>query len=102
MTIQSLTSKGKKLVASLSDLIIHHQPVIIALILLASFGSALLMSQQFIDIPRNEDRYSDEALRVRFKQIDQEILAEFQEAQQDRTIEVNSNFEPNRDNPFSE
>ena len=72
------------------------------IILGAAVGFALLRTSTFLDIPRNETRYTEESARIRYRQIDQKVLDKFKEAQQDANVEVGSQFDPNRTNPFSE
>ena len=80
----------------------RHRFVLILFIVGAAISFALLKTRSFIDISRNEDRYSEEVLLINYKEIDETILEEFQAAQQDAAVEVNPSFDPDRSNPFSE
>lgn len=74
--------------------------ILLFIILGTAVGFALVRTRSYLDIPRNETRFSEETLQINYKQIDLEALATFDAAEQDRQIEVGSKFNPDRNNPF--
>ena len=77
-----------------------HRFILLFMILGTAVGFALIRTSSYIDVPRNEARFIEEKLKIKYKQIDLESLASFDAAQQDEQIEVGSQFNPNRNNPF--
>lgn len=82
--------------------ITKHRFIMIFIILGTAVAFALVKTQSFIDIPRNEARYVEETLKIKYKQIDEETLAQFAPTQDDKPVEVNSQFDPTRNNPFTD
>lgn len=82
--------------------ITRHRFILLFIILGTAIAFALIKTQSFIDIPRNEERYSEETLKIKYKQIDEETLALFAPTQDDKPVEVNSQFDPTRNNPFTD
>lgn len=80
----------------------RHRVILMLLVIGVAVSFALIKTRSFIDIPRNETRYSDEKLKIHFNSINQQTLSEFKAAEQDTSVEVNSKFNPNRSDPFSE
>ncbi|MBP6962067.1 hypothetical protein KBB49_00855 [Candidatus Saccharibacteria bacterium] len=83
-------------------LITKHRFILLFMILGTAIAFALIKTQSFIDIPRNEDRYAEETLKIKYKQIDESTLALFAPTQDDKQVEVNSQFDPTRNNPFTD
>ena len=100
--IKNLYEKSQKQIPRYIGRVSKHRILVIAIIIGAAIAFSLIKTGSFIDIPRNEDRYNEEVLQINYKEIDSAILEQFTVAEQDGTIEVNSNFDPNRSNPFSE
>jgi hypothetical protein len=75
---------------------------ILCFILGAAIGLALLKTRSYLSVPRNEVRYSEEAAAIQYKSIDEKTLKEFEAAGSDKDIEVGSQFDPTRRDPFSE
>lgn len=92
----------KKLSTKLIDTASRHRVILMILLVGAAVSFALIKTRSFIDVPRNEAKYSEEKLKIRYSGIDQQTLQDFTSAQQDKAVEVNPQFEPNRSNPFSE
>ena len=94
-----------KIKPSVNSLILQatrHRFVLLFVILGAAIGFALIRTQSYLDIPRNEQRYSDETLLIKYKKIDEETLNTFRATQNDSGISVGSQFDPNRNNPFTD
>ncbi len=87
---------------SLASLATAHRFTVLMMIIGIAVSFALIRTRTFLDIPRNETRYSDERAKINYKSIDEDVLNEFKQAADDQTIEINSQFEPERDNPFSD
>jgi hypothetical protein len=100
--VKKYENKVKKIAISIADIATAHRFTLLFIILGAAIAFALLRTSSFIDIPRNEERYTTEALSISYKQIDEEVLNKFKEAGQDVSVEVGSQFDPDRTNPFSE
>lgn len=75
---------------------------LLVLILGMAIGFALLRTQSFIDTPRNEKKYAEETAKIQYKTINKDTLKKFEQAQQDKDIDVGSQFDPDRVNPFTE
>ncbi len=99
---QSIKEKVQSYIPILATKATKYRFTILFVILGGAIGFALLGTQTYIQIPRNEQRYSDETLKIKYKRIDQEALNTLKQKQQDGTIEVNSQYDPDRDNPFTE
>ncbi len=98
--MKNMTEKIQKLGISLIATATKHRFILIFIILGAAIAFALLRTQSFLSIPRNEDRFNEGKLSIRYKQIDTETLESFKSALNDQNTEVDSNFEPGRVNPF--
>jgi hypothetical protein len=100
--IQKYEIKLRKIADKALILGTTYKFTLLFVILGTAVGFALLRTSTFLDIPRNETRYTEESARIKYKQIDQKVLEKFEEAQEDANVEVGSQFDPNRTNPFSE
>jgi len=94
--------KAKKLSIRLLDVASRHRVILMAILVGIAVSFALVKTRSFIDIPRNEAKFTDEKLKIHYDSIDQQTLNDFKSAQQDTNVQVNPQFEPNRSNPFSE
>jgi hypothetical protein len=99
---QSLQDKIKSRIPVVASLITKYRFTILFIILGCALGLALLNTQSYINVPRNEQRYSDESLKIKYKSIDDTALNSFKQEQQDQDVEVNSRYDPTRKNPFTE
>lgn len=62
----------------------------------------LVQATSFLNPERNEDRYTEESLKVNYATIDEEIVEEISKTLADEDINVDSDFVPGRNNPFAE
>jgi len=92
----------KKLSVAVVDFLTNHRFVLVIVIVGIALSFALIKTRSAINVTRNEDRYNEEVLKINYKQIDSETLESFRLADEDRKVEVNSNFDPTRQNPFTE
>jgi hypothetical protein len=100
--IKSKFGKIKVFGNSGAGILTKHRFILLFIILGTAIAFALVKTQSFIDIPRNEERYAEETLSIKYKQIDEETLARFAPTQDDKQVEVNSQFDPTRNNPFTD
>ena len=100
--LKSKFGKIKVLGSSSVVSITKHRFILLFIILGTAIAFALIKTQTFIDIPRNEERYVEETLKIKYKQIDMDTLATFAPTQDDKQVEVNSQFDPTRNNPFTD
>ena len=100
--IKELPDKIKTAAVEGANVIAKHRFVIMVVIVGAAIAFSLVRTRSFLDIPRNEARYTEEVSLINYKEIDQEILEEFKAAELDGNVEVNSNLAPDRSNPFNE
>jgi len=99
---EKLVDRIKNKVPGYLTVLTKHRFILVIIIVGIALSFALIKTRSFINIYRNEDRYAEENLKINYKQIDKEILSKFQAESKDSKIEVNSNFNPNRQSPFSE
>ncbi len=92
--------KIKKLTNTSIDVVTKHRFILLFIILGTAVGFALIRTSAFIDIPRNEQRFTDESSKIIYQQIDKETLDSFADKQQDTNVEVGSQYDPSRVNPF--
>ncbi len=78
----------------------RHRFILIFVILGAALAFALLRTQSFLTIPRNETRFNEGKALIKYKQIDAKTLEDFKAALNDQANEVDSKFDPGRSNPF--
>lgn len=90
----------KKYLSTLIETLTKHRFILIFVILGAAISFALLRTQSYIDIPRNETRYNEGVLSINYKEIDTETIKSFQEKINDGSVNVESQFDSTRDNPF--
>jgi hypothetical protein len=84
------------------DLIYKNQVFIVLLICSAVLIFALLQSGTYLNPERNEARYEEERLKINYATIDEDIVNEIKATLDDKNIIVDSNFVPDRRNPFAE
>ena len=92
--------KIKKLANNSVEMTTKHRFILLFIILGTAVGFALIRTSAFKDIPRNEQRYTDESLKIKYQQIDKQVLDSFADKQQDTNVEVGSQYDPTRVNPF--
>jgi carbohydrate-binding DOMON domain-containing protein len=80
----------------------QHRFVLIFVILGAAISLALFRTQSYIDIPRNETRFTEGKLTINYKEIDTATLESFRTKLNDGSIQVESQFDPTRNNPFTD
>ncbi len=93
-----LQAKGLKIVR----LATNHRFVLLFIILGSAIAFALVRTGSYLTIPRDQARYEQEVQAIQYKQIDKETLDKFRTDNQDKDIQVDSNFDPDRKNPFNE
>lgn len=84
------------------DFIYRNQVFIVLVICSAVLIFALLQSRTYLNPERNEARYEEERLKINYATIDEEVVNEIKATLDDKNITVDSNFVPDRRNPFAE
>lgn len=62
----------------------------------------LVQSRKYLNPPINQAKYDEGKALINYSTIDKKIVDEISATLNDENIEVNTNFKPGRDNPFSE
>lgn len=100
--IKTKIERAKRIGMKIVDNASRHRIIVMFAVVGVAVSFALIKTRSFIDIPRNEAKYSEERLKIHYEVINEQTLKEFKSAEQDQSVEVNSKFNPNRSNPFSE
>ena len=79
-----------------------HRTVIIVVVICAAVLAAIVQTQSYLNPTRNEAKYTELKSSFNTKSIDNETLEKLQATQSDKTETVDSNFVPDRNNPFTE
>lgn len=82
--------------------ITKHRTVIIVFVASTAILAALIQTQSYLNPARNEDKYTEIKATISAKKIDKTKLEKLQTTQQDKAESVDSNFVPDRSNPFTE
>lgn len=96
--LESTKKQGEKIIG----VIIKYRLTVVIMIAAASVMAALVQSGTYLNPPRNEERYSEEKVKINYSSIDEKIVEKLSKTQQDASIEVNENLVPSRNNPFAE
>ncbi len=99
---QSLKEKIVTISLKAANFSTKYRFTLLVAILGMAIGFALLRTQSFIDTPRNEKKYAEETAKIQYKSINEDTLKKFDQAQQDKDVDVGSQFDPDRVNPFIE
>lgn len=97
-----MIEKIKSFLAKYLRVVQRNQVFIVILLVSAVLIFSLLRSRGYLDPVRNEERFSEGVLKIKYSTIDQSIIDEIGATLEDKDIEVDSNFEPGRNNPFAE
>lgn len=79
-----------------------HRTVFVIFIMCFAILAAAMQTQIYLNPDRNEVRYTEIRSSVNPKKIDQNIVNKLAETEKDQNNSVDSNFVPNRNNPFAE
>lgn len=96
--VKNAEEKGLQSVGFISK----HRTVIMVIVASAAVIAAIMQTQNYLNPARNELKYTELKSSVTTKSINQEILTKLQATQEDKTESVDSNFVPDRKNPFTE
>jgi hypothetical protein len=86
--VKKITDKVRKRGTSLLNGATKHRFILIFVILGAAIAFALLRTQSFLSIPRNENRFNEGKALINYKQIDTATLESFKSALNDQDAEV--------------
>jgi hypothetical protein len=92
----------KKTIVEFIGFIDKYRMVIIVLIASIAVLSAVLQTQGHLNPPRNEAEFLELKSSISVKKLDEEVLRKLQQTQDDLNASVDSDFVPNRNNPFVE
>ena len=79
-----------------------HRVVLTVLIACGAILASVMQAQGFLNPLRNETLYTEQKATSNTKTIDEEIVKKLSKTQTDESISVDSNFVPDRNNPFNE
>lgn len=97
-SLGKLTAEGQKLV----DFVSSHRTVIIIVVACGAIIAAVFQAQSYLNPERNEEKYTELSSSITVKSLDEEILEKLEATQNDQNYNVDSNFVPDRTNPFTE
>jgi hypothetical protein len=100
--LKSLLEKSENKGSDLISYISKHRTVIIVFVACIAILAALMQTQSYLNPVRNEDKYTEVKSSISAKKIDEEKLEKLQTTEQDGDTSVDSNFVPDRSNPFTE
>ncbi|MCA9346472.1 hypothetical protein KC960_03195 [Candidatus Saccharibacteria bacterium] len=98
--LQKYLDKLKKFADSSIEFVANYRVLILFMILGLAVGFALYRTGTFINISRDEQRYTEETARIKYSKIDEKIIESFSDKKTDKNVEVNSQYDPTRSNPF--
>lgn len=96
--IENAEQTGIKIVGLISK----HRTVILIFIASIAILASVLQTQSYLNPVRNEDKYTEVQSTANSKKIDQAIVDKLSKTQNDQNSTVDSNFVPDRSNPFTE
>ncbi len=79
-----------------------HRTVIVIFIACIAILASVLQAQNYLNPVRNEEKYTEVQSTANTKKIDQTIVDKLSKTQEDQNSTVDSNFVPDRNNPFAE
>jgi hypothetical protein len=101
-SLKKYTDKLQATGLSLTKTATSHRFVLLFIILGAAIAFALIRTGSYLSISRDQARYEQEKQAIQYQQIDKETLEKFRTENQDKDIQVDSNFDPDRNNPFTD
>lgn len=100
--IEKYIVKVKSISTKSINIVTNHRFTILFIILGTAVAFALIRTGSYLDISRDESRYSQETSAINYLQINKDTIKQFEITNQDQDIQVDSNFNPDRNNPFTE
>lgn len=79
-----------------------HRILIVIIISSAAIVFALFETRSYLNPGRDESIYTELSTGINYSGIDQDTVEKLRSTQNDQEILVDSNFVPDRNNPFSE
>ena len=96
--VERFEQSGSKAISLVSE----HRAVIIIFIACVAILASVLQTQSYLNPSRNEDKYNEVQSTANTKKIDQTIVDKLSKTQDDQNNTADSNFVPDRNNPFAE
>lgn len=79
-----------------------HRVVLTAVIASGAIFASVVQAQGYLNPTRNENLYTEQKATSNTKTINEELVKKLTETQTDAGISVDSDFVPDRNNPFNE
>lgn len=80
----------------------NHRMVIIFFITGIAILMALLQTRNYLNPVRNEDRYKEAVLKIKYTTIKDDIVEKLKNTENDPSVVVDPSLVPDRSNPFNE
>jgi hypothetical protein len=100
--LDNLLPKFKEYLAKAIAFISKHRVVITVIVACSAILASVMQAQGFLNPVRNETLYTEQKASSSTKTIDEEIVKKLSETQTGEDISVDSDFVPDRNNPFNE
>lgn len=84
------------------EIISKHGTLITVTVAGIAIFASVMQAQAYLNPKRNETLYIEKSSSSSTKTINEDIVKKLQETQNDQNISVDSNFVPDRNNPFNE
>jgi len=96
--VQNLGTIGAKIIGYVG----RYRTVIVIFIACIAIFASVMQAQSYLNPVRNEDKYMEVQSSANSKKIDQAIVEKLSKTQGDYSSTADSNFVPDRSNPFAE
>lgn len=97
-SLTKLSTSSKAILHFLSK----HRILLVIAISSAAIMLALFETRSYLDPTRDEAVYTELSTGINYSGIDEDIVEKLKTTQEDEEIIVDTNFVPDRNNPFSE
>lgn len=99
---KKLVGDAEKVGIKVLGIIGKHRTVIIIFIACIAIFASVSQAQSYLNPVRNEEKYTEVQSSANSKKIDQTIVDKLSKTQNDQNSTVDSDFVPDRNNPFAE
>lgn len=100
--LNNILPKVKEYLARSISFVSMHRVVITVVVACSAILASVIQAQGFLNPVRNETLYTEQKASSNTKTIDEEVVRKLSETQTGENISVDSNFVPDRNNPFNE
>lgn len=84
------------------EFITRHRAIVVFMIASAAVIAAVVQASTSLNPPRDETKFQEEVLLIDYSNIDQEIVEKLQQTQDSVGVDIDTDFDPTRNNPFAE